>query len=68
MDSGNIVVRNAARWAVLLVALVGAAIYLNSTLFSIWVAGGPPTPHPEAWVHRAEVHACTAVALVDRNS
>jgi hypothetical protein len=64
MDKRNVIVRNTARWTILLVALLVAAIYLNSALFSVWVAGGPPTPYPEAWAHRALVHACTAGALV----
>jgi hypothetical protein len=28
-------------------------LYLNGALFSLWVAGGPPNPHPLGWERRA---------------
>jgi hypothetical protein len=56
--------RNVARWAVLLVALLVAAIYLNSAAFSAWVASGPPTPFPEVWAQRSLAHACTAASIL----
>jgi hypothetical protein len=48
--------RSLCRWsgAAGLVA-VGVA-YLNSAAFSAWVAGGPPTDHPEVWLRRALLH------------
>ena len=64
MPGRNITLRNAARWIILLGTLILAALFLNSAFFSLWVAGGPPTPYPEAWMHRALANACTAVALL----
>jgi len=59
-----VTLRDVTRWAILLVTLAVAALYLNSALFSAWVAGGSPNPFPEAWEHRALVHACSAASLV----
>ncbi len=57
-------VRNAVRWTILLATLLLATLYLNSALFSAWIAGGPPNPIPDAWAHRAVTQSCTAASLV----
>jgi len=55
--------KNIARW-VSLIGLIGfALLYLNSTVFSLWAAGGPPTDVPKAWSHRALVQFGFSVAL-----
>lgn len=48
--------RTVLRWVCLLGFVALGFIYLNSTLFSLWAAGGPPTEAPNAWFHRALVH------------
>jgi len=51
------------RWAILLGCIALGLLYLNSAVFSAWVAGGPPTDYPESWLHRAVLRFCIAVAL-----
>jgi hypothetical protein len=52
-----------ARWAALAGFGGAALLFLNSALFSGWVAGGPPTQYKEAWEHRALQQLCRAVAF-----
>jgi hypothetical protein len=63
MPAGE-VARRIARWTALVACVVIAILYLNSAAYSAWAAGGPPTPAPGWWLHRAFAHACFAgVAL-----
>ncbi|MGD2095721.1 MAG: hypothetical protein PVH77_12010 [Phycisphaerales bacterium] len=55
--------RNILRWIALLGLISLGLLYLNSTVFSLWAAGGPPTEVPKAWLHRALVHFGFTVAL-----
>ncbi len=53
------------RWSILAAGVGLALMYLNSAAGSAWVAGGPPTPYPEAWLHRAFAHLCfSAVTML----
>jgi len=54
--------KNIARW-IALIGLIGLGLlYLNSTAFSLWAAGGPPTEVPKAWLHRALVQFGFSIA------
>ena len=53
--------RTVLRWGYLLGFVALGLVYLNSTIFSLWAAGGPPTEAPNAWFHRALVHFGFAV-------
>ena len=55
--------KNITRWIALLGLIGFALLYLNSTAFSLWAAGGPPTEAPKAWLHRALVQFGFSVAL-----
>jgi hypothetical protein len=56
--------RNITRW-VLLLSLIGIGLlYLNSTAYSLWAAGGPPTETSKAWLNRALVHFGFSVAFI----
>jgi len=57
------VLKNIARWMLLLSFISVGLLYLNSTFYSLWVAGGPPTQVPSVWLHRASVHLGFSVAL-----
>jgi hypothetical protein len=56
--------KNVARWIVLVSAIVVAAFYLNSAAFSAWVSGGPPNDYPEAWAQRALIQLCFSIAVL----
>ena len=66
MTSGQCMgrLRLTARWTLLLLSLVIAAIYLNSAFFSARVSGGPPNPYPHAWSQRGVTHLCLAGAFL----
>jgi hypothetical protein len=50
---------------VLLLGLIGySLLYLNSTVYSLWAAGGPPTETPNYWMHRSLVNFGYFMALV----
>jgi hypothetical protein len=51
------------RWIALIGFIGFGLLYLNSTVYSLWAAGGPPTEVPKAWEHRALVHFGFSVAL-----
>jgi hypothetical protein len=36
--------------------------YLNGALFSAWMSGGPPNPHPLGWERRSIGQLCFSVA------
>jgi hypothetical protein len=55
--------KNILRWIALLGLIGLGLLYLNSTMFSLWAAGGPPTEVPNAWLYRALVHFGFSVAL-----
>lgn len=57
------VLRNLIKRAVLLGFIVFGLFYLNSTFFNLWLASGPPTDVPNAWLHRALVHFGFSLAL-----
>ena len=48
--------RKVSRWILLLLLISIGLLYLNSTFYSLWAAGGPPTEVPQAWINRAIVH------------
>lgn len=56
--------RNILRWILLLGLTAFGMLYLNSTVYSLWAAGGPPTEVPNAWLHRSLVHFGFSVALI----
>jgi hypothetical protein len=45
--------RQIVRWLVLSAFIVLALLYLNSSIHSAWVSGGPPNPYPLGWSRRA---------------
>jgi len=45
--------RQFVRWLVLGAFIVFALFYLNSSIYSAWVSGGPPNPYPLGWSRRA---------------
>ncbi len=56
--------REISRWVLLLGFAAMGLLYLNSTMASLWAAGGPPTAVPNAWLHRALVHFGFSVSLL----
>jgi len=56
--------RMVIRWGSLIGAIVIAALYLNSSIYSAWISGGPPNNYPEAWAHRALMHLCFSAAFL----
>lgn len=48
--------REVLRWVLLLGFVAMGLLYLNSTMVSLWAAGGPSTETPNAWLHRALLH------------
>ena len=56
--------RMAIRWGSLAGAIIMAGLYLNSSIYSAWVSGGPPNEHPEAWAYRAFMHLCFSGAFL----
>ncbi len=52
------------RWGGSIPLLGLSLLYLNSAAFSYWAAGGPPTPNPEKWEARGNLHFGIAVALI----
>jgi hypothetical protein len=57
-------IRNIVRWFLFLGILALALLYLNSALFSSWVAGGPPNKNPQAWEVRALRHLGFSISLL----
>jgi hypothetical protein len=45
--------RQIVRWLVLGAFIVLALLYLNSSIYSAWISGGPPNPYPLGWSRRA---------------
>jgi hypothetical protein len=60
----RIMMRQIIRWFLTLGFIALGLIYLNSTIFSTWAAGGPPTKHPHAWAQRALVHFGFCVSFI----
>ena len=60
----NNVGRMVIRWGGLIGAIIMAALYLNTSIYSAWVSGGPPNDYPEAWAHRAFMHLCFSGAFL----
>lgn len=56
--------KNIIRWVLLLGLIAMGLLYLNSTAYSLWAAGGPPTEVPHAWLNRALVHFGFSVAFI----
>ena len=56
--------RMVIRWGALAGGIIIAALYLNSSIYSAWLSGGPPNEYPEAWAHRAFVHVCFSCAFL----
>ena len=58
------VFRRLIKWLVLIVFIIVALLYLNSSIYSAWVSGGPPNPYPLGWSRRAIGHLCFALAAL----
>ena len=58
------VFRRLLRWLVLIAFIIVALLYLNSSIYSAWVSGGPPNPDPLGWSRRATGHLCFALATL----
>jgi len=56
--------RQLVRWLVLSAFIILALLYLNSSIYSAWVSGGPPNPSPLGWSRRAIGHLCFALAAL----
>ena len=56
--------RQVLRWLVLSVFIILALLYLNSSIYSVWVSGGPPTPYPVGWSRRAVGQLCFAFSAL----
>ena len=50
------------KWLVLIAFIIVALLYLNGSIYSAWVSGGPPNPYPLGWSRRAVEHLCFALA------
>ena len=56
--------RQFVRWLVLGAFIVLALLYLNSSIYSAWVSGGPPNPYPLSWTRRALGHLGFSLAAL----
>jgi Ni/Fe-hydrogenase subunit HybB-like protein len=56
--------RQLVRWLVLSTFIVLALLYLNSSIYSAWISGGPPNSYPLGWSRRAIGHFCFALAAL----
>ena len=56
--------RQFVRWLVLGAFIVLALLYLNSSIYSAWVSGGPPNPYPLGWSRRALGHLGFSLAAL----
>ena len=56
--------RQFVRWLVLSVFIILALLFLNSSIYSVWVSEGPPNPYPLGWSRRAIGHLCFALAAL----
>jgi len=56
--------RMAIRWGSLIGAIIMAALYLHSSIYSARVSGDPQNDSPEAWAHRALMHLCFSGAIL----
>lgn len=50
------------RSCVLIAFVCLALLYLNNALYKLWLAGGPPTPHPIGWLRSAFGYFCFSAA------
>lgn len=57
-------IRGIARWVILGLSIVGAALYLNSAVFSWWASWGPPAKFPEYLRQRALIRLCLSGAIL----
>jgi hypothetical protein len=57
-------IRNLLRWLLLIGLAICGLLYLNSTFYSAWVAGGPPNDYPHAWAQRALIHFGFSISLM----
>jgi hypothetical protein len=62
MPSASSLVRGIAKWCLLIACVSVALLLLNSALFSAWMSGGPPNPHPQGWARRSEALVLFALA------
>jgi hypothetical protein len=46
-------IQRAASWVMLTGFVLFGLQYLNGAVFSAWMSGGPPNPHPLGWERRA---------------
>ena len=54
--------RRIVRWGILIILIILGLIYLNSSVFSIWAANGPPCEIPKTYMNRALIHFCYSVS------
>jgi hypothetical protein len=56
--------RQLIRWVVLGVFIILSLLFLNSSIYSAWVSGGPPNPYPLGWARRALGHLGYSLAAL----
>ena len=52
------------RISILAILIIVALVYFNSSLFSAWVSGGPPTDYPQAYAFRAYRHFFYGIGFI----
>ncbi len=58
------VLRRLTKWLVIIAFIILALFYLNSFIYSTWVSGGPPNPHPVGEGRRAIGYLCFSLAAL----
>ena len=58
------VFRRLLQWLVLVVFIIVALLYLQSSIYSAWVSGGPPILYPPGWSRRSIGDLCFAMAAL----
>jgi hypothetical protein len=56
--------RQFLRWLALLIFMILALLYLNTSIYSIWVSGGPSNPYAVGLIRHAIGNLCFAVAAL----
>jgi len=60
----SLAIRRLIKWLVLAAFILVALLYLNSSIYSAWVSGGPPNPYPPGWSRRAIGQLCFALSAL----
>ena len=53
-----------SKWVSLLVCVGASLMYLNGALYAVWLAGGPPTSNPQAWLHLSVIRFSISLAAL----